>query len=53
MTAITPSTLGQVHVEGNYATLTFERRLKHSINVDWKAIADLNELSKWYLIIRD
>jgi uncharacterized protein YndB with AHSA1/START domain len=43
------SSLGQVKVEGDYATLVFERRLHHPIDVVWQAITDPNELSKWYL----
>ena len=49
MTTDHPSNLGQVKVEGDHATLIFERHLPHPVEVVWKAITEPNELSKWYL----
>jgi uncharacterized protein YndB with AHSA1/START domain len=49
MTSAPPSSpLGQVKVEGEFATLVFERRLHHAIDVVWQAITESGELSKWY-----
>ena len=49
MTSAPPSfPLGQVNVEGEFATLIFERRLPHPIDEVWQAITDPGELSKWY-----
>lgn len=45
---ITTSHLGQVKVEGELATLTFERHLVHPPEAVWKAITEPEELSKWY-----
>ncbi|MGI0078464.1 MAG: SRPBCC family protein [Nitrososphaerales archaeon] len=41
--------MGQVKVEGDSATLIFERRLPHPVEAVWEAITEPNELSKWYL----
>lgn len=49
MTEVKTSRLAQVKVEGEQATLTFERRLPHSPEAVWKAITDPEELSKWYM----
>lgn len=38
---------GTITIEGEYTTLRYERRLSHPIEVVWKAITDLNELSGW------
>jgi uncharacterized protein YndB with AHSA1/START domain len=43
------SLLGKVIFEGDRATLIFERRLLHPIDMVWRTITDPNELSKWYL----
>ncbi|MDA4130838.1 MAG: SRPBCC family protein [Thaumarchaeota archaeon] len=43
------SRLGQVKVEGDHATLTFERSLPYPPEDVWKAITDPGELSKWYM----
>jgi len=40
--------LGQVKVEGEFATLVFERRIRHPIEAVWQAITESDELSKWY-----
>lgn len=46
--ASTSSSLGEVKMEGDYATLIFERRLRHPIDEVWRAITESDELSKWY-----
>jgi uncharacterized protein YndB with AHSA1/START domain len=49
MTETKMSKLGQVKIEGEHATLTFERHLPHPPEAIWKAITDPGELSKWYM----
>jgi uncharacterized protein YndB with AHSA1/START domain len=39
---------GEVIIEGNYATLKYERRLAHPREVVWKAITDPRELAMWF-----
>jgi uncharacterized protein YndB with AHSA1/START domain len=39
---------GTVTMEGEYATLRFERRLAHPREVVWKAITDPRELATWF-----
>lgn len=41
--------MGHVIVEGQQATLLFERLLSHTIDEVWESITDPNHLSKWYL----
>ncbi len=41
--------LGRVTVEGEYATLSFERRLPHPPEVVWEAITEPVQLAKWYM----
>lgn len=41
--------LGRVVVEGDRATLIFERHLPHPIETVWNAITNPDELAKWYL----
>jgi uncharacterized protein YndB with AHSA1/START domain len=41
--------LGRVTVEGDHATITFERRLPHPPEVVWEAITETGQLSRWYL----
>jgi uncharacterized protein YndB with AHSA1/START domain len=43
------SNLGQVVVEGDYATLVFERRFVQAPDKVWKAITDPVELANWYM----
>jgi uncharacterized protein YndB with AHSA1/START domain len=38
---------GEVIIEGDYATLKYERRLAHPREVVWKAITDPKELAEW------
>lgn len=39
---------GTVIIEGDYATLRFERRLPHPREAVWKAITDPKELAVWF-----
>jgi uncharacterized protein YndB with AHSA1/START domain len=43
------SRLGQVLVDGEYATLVFERRLKHPPEAVWEAITEPDQLQGWYM----
>jgi uncharacterized protein YndB with AHSA1/START domain len=38
---------GEVIIEGDYATLRYERRLAHPREVVWNAITDPKELAEW------
>ena len=40
---------GNVKIEGESATLVFERLLPHPVERVWKAITSPNELSKWHM----
>jgi uncharacterized protein YndB with AHSA1/START domain len=39
---------GEVIIEGDYATLKYERTLAHPREVVWKAITDPKELEMWF-----
>lgn len=39
---------GKISVDGNTATIMFERRLPHSIDIVWKAITDPEQRKQWY-----
>ena len=39
---------GEVIIEGDYATLKYERRLAHPREDVWKAITDPKELAMWF-----
>jgi uncharacterized protein YndB with AHSA1/START domain len=39
---------GEVIIEGDYATLRYERRLSYPREVVWKAITDPKELAAWF-----
>jgi len=41
---------GEVIIEGDYATLKYERRLAHPREAVWKAITDPKELATWFNI---
>ncbi|MGI0090575.1 MAG: SRPBCC family protein [Nitrososphaerales archaeon] len=43
------SQLGNVIVEGEYATLRFERRLPHPPEAVWEAITEPGQLAQWYM----
>lgn len=40
---------GRVEVDGETATLIFERRLSHSPERVWRALTDAEELREWYM----
>jgi uncharacterized protein YndB with AHSA1/START domain len=46
---IGPQSLGKVILEGDHATLVFERRLRHPPEAVWKAITEPEQLAKWYM----
>ena len=49
---VTPSQAsrsGTLTFEGDYATLTFERRLRHRVERVWEAITEPEHLARWYL----
>jgi len=41
--------LGRLTVDGEFATLTFERRYAHPVGDVWKAITEPEQLAAWYL----
>lgn len=43
-----PKTNGTVTIEGEHATIKYERRLSHPREVVWKAITDPKELVVWF-----
>src|SRR5947208_7697199 len=43
------SGLGTLTFEGDYATLTFERRIRHPVKLVWEAITEPEHLARWYL----
>ena len=45
---LSPESKGTVTIEGDCATLRYERRLSHPREVIWKAITDPNELAGWF-----
>ncbi len=49
MTDAQATRLGYVTVEGEYATLTFERRLPHPPEAVWGAITETGQLAEWYM----
>ena len=49
MSSTSSSRLGTVSVNGEFATLEFERRLSHPPEVVWEAITEPKELEEWYL----
>jgi uncharacterized protein YndB with AHSA1/START domain len=40
--------IGAVTIEGDYATLRYERRIPHPTEVVWKAITDPKEVAAWF-----
>jgi hypothetical protein len=40
--------IGIVTIEGDYATVTYKRRLSHPREVVWKAITDPKEFAVWF-----
>ena len=49
MTATRPSRGGTVTFEGEYATITFERSIRHPIRVVWEALTESEHLARWYM----
>src|SRR5437899_11283104 len=49
MRAGRPSGGGTVTFEGEYATITFERSIRHPIGVVWEALTESEHLARWYL----
>jgi uncharacterized protein YndB with AHSA1/START domain len=49
MTSTSSSRFGSVNVDGDFATLEFERRLSHPPEIVWQAITEPKELEEWYL----
>ncbi len=49
MAAARPSRGGTVTFEGEYATITFERSIRHPIGVVWEALTESEHLARWYL----
>jgi uncharacterized protein YndB with AHSA1/START domain len=49
MTDYPADRLGQVEVEGDYATLNFQRRLPHPPEAVWEALTESKQLAKWYM----
>ncbi len=44
-----PARRGTLKVDGGFATLLFERRLGHPVEVVWQAITDPEHLRGWYM----
>jgi hypothetical protein len=42
--------LGQVVLDGEKATLVFERRIAHPYEAVWRALTDPAELSRWHMM---
>lgn len=49
MTTFHSSRAGTLTFEGDYATLTFERRISHPVQVVWEALTEPEHLARWYL----
>jgi len=49
MTTARPSRGGTVTFEGEYATITFERSIRHPIHVVWEALTESEHLARWYM----
>src|SRR2546428_12213565 len=43
------SRAGTVTFEGDYATIAFERRIRHPIQVVWEALTEAKHLARWYM----
>ena len=41
--------VGRVDVQGEYATLVFERRFSHPPEAVWESITDPEQIAKWYM----
>src|SRR2546422_11334660 len=40
---------GTLTFDGDYATLTFERRIGHPVEVVWEALTEPEHLARWYM----
>lgn len=40
---------GTLTFDGDYATLTFERRIRHPVELVWKALTEPEHLALWYM----
>ena len=49
MAASETSRRGTLSFDGDYATLTFERRIRHPVQAVWEALTDPEHLARWYL----
>ncbi len=49
MSATATANKGTVTVEGEHATIAFERRYPHPIEDVWKALTDPEHLARWYM----
>lgn len=43
------SRAGKLTFEGDYATLTFERRFRHPVQLVWDALTEPEHLARWYM----
>src|SRR3989441_4324514 len=43
------SRAGTLTFEGDYATISFERRIRHPIQVVWEALTESEHLARWYM----
>lgn len=49
VTTTDASRMGRVTYEGDTATIAFERRLRHPVEVVWNALTDPRKLAQWYM----
>jgi uncharacterized protein YndB with AHSA1/START domain len=49
VTASHTSRAGTLTFEGDHATLAFERRIRHPVQVVWEAVTEPEHLARWYL----
>jgi len=43
------SRAGNLTFDGDYATLTFERRFRHPVQIVWDALTEPEHLARWYM----
>jgi len=43
------SRAGTLTFDGEYATIAFERRIRHPIHVVWEALTESEHLARWYM----
>ena len=49
VTTSNTSRAGTLTFDGDHATLTFERRIRHPIQVVWEALTEPEHLARWYM----